>query len=55
MQPSSNEGSLHSGLAAASGCHLASSQGVLESRSALRLTLVESVLMPAASSGPAHR
>lgn len=54
MQPSGNEGSLQSGLAAASGCLLASSQGVLGCRSALRLTLVESVLMPAAGSGPAH-
>ena len=55
MQPSSNKGSLQSGLAEVSGCHLASSQGFLESRSTVRLILVESALAPTASSGPAHR
>ena len=46
-QSSCNEGSLRSGLAAMSGRHPASSQGTLESCSAPRLTLIESVLTPA--------
>lgn len=54
-QPSCDEGSLWSGLAAVSGRHPASSQGALESCSAPRLTLIESVLAPAGGSGPAHR